>query len=113
MMSPRVGAPRSDVAYVYCLIDPINHEVRYIGESRSPYQRLRQHISQRTASPGIRTWVEELREFGLEPEMVVLEAVPATEINAAERKWIEWGWQARFRLLNRTGSGAYSPTQRI
>jgi hypothetical protein len=35
----------SDNTYIYALVCPISKQVKYVGRSDKPYERLRQHTS--------------------------------------------------------------------
>lgn len=74
--------------YIYALIDPRDNQVRYVGKSKEPEQRLKKHISPPVDSP-VRQWVMELRTFNLKPEMSILETVSFWDSGKSESKWIK------------------------
>jgi hypothetical protein len=61
--------------YIYVLIDPRDLEVRYVGKTNNPKERLRAHVSPHVY---MRTnnlkciWTEELKALGLKPIMSIL-----------------------------------------
>lgn len=64
--------------WVYVLIDPRDGKGRYIGISRAPKRRLREHVEREGTGTGeedynldMRAWIAELQALGLEPEQVV------------------------------------------
>jgi hypothetical protein len=89
-------------AYVYGLIDPASHLVRYVGQTRALVERYAEH--RRGAVPATHDWVCWLTATGSMPVLVVLANVECSgsdmprEVQACETKWIK-----RFRrtLLNR------------
>lgn len=82
--------PETDVALpwrVYVLVDPRTDQARYVGITRDPQRRLRQHVEREATglgdagwrSPGshdhnlgMRRWIADLHAQGLEPLMEVL-----------------------------------------
>lgn len=92
----------SNTAYVYGLIDPQSHAVRYVGQTRALKARYAEHC--RGAVEATRDWVSALHASSDKPVLVVLAVVEgsgsviAREVQACETKWIK-----RFRrtLLNR------------
>ena len=77
--------------YIYALIDPRNGEVKYIGRTTNPKNRMQQHCK---PSGNIRhslkeDWIGQLRNIGLSPEMEIIEIVE-NGFSAAlrERAWI-------------------------
>jgi hypothetical protein len=61
--------------YIYALVDPRDLEVRYIGKTNDPKNRLRAHIYPHNSvkDKNIKMiWTEELKALGLRPIMSVL-----------------------------------------
>jgi hypothetical protein len=84
---------------IYCLCDPRTDEIRYVGQSVDPANRLKGHKSDRDGTAKS-AWVAELRSEGLEPTLVVLSTVPAAEAAMAEQWFIEGYRRGGHPLLN-------------
>jgi GIY-YIG catalytic domain len=87
--------------FVYVLLD--GSEVRYVGRSRDPYQRLRQHIAEARAggtSPK-GEWLSEMLKAGRTPRLAIIDDGSAgDEIQQLEGEWIEH-FRKGERLTNR------------
>lgn len=64
----------TDTWYIYSLSDPRTDEIKYIGKSGTPKQRILSHIAN-TDSCGEkkRKWVAELKNLGLKPILNIIE----------------------------------------
>lgn len=60
-----------DHYFVYALLDPRDLQVRYIGSTSDPKQRLESHLSQ-PLNDEMRAWFDELRSIGLLPRLMTL-----------------------------------------
>ena len=71
--------------YLYMLTDPLGEEWCYIGASENPAHRLYAHLHM---DANIKTtkaqWLRNLRQWGLEPVLTILDAVPSSQIRDAE-----------------------------
>lgn len=63
----------SDAHYVYCLVDPRDETVRYVGCAKWPKDRLRTHYANYNSNKAMKPWIAELRQLGIKPTMVLLE----------------------------------------
>jgi hypothetical protein len=62
--------------YIYGLLCPVDNKVHYVGQSRQPVERLRQHLSDTSVSTKEkREWIRDLRAKGMSPELVILETI--------------------------------------
>jgi group I intron endonuclease len=69
--------------YVYSLVDPITEEVRYIGKTINPKQRLGAHIRSGYKKGNHKEcWIYGLLEQGLKPKMYIIE-------ECLDNSWIE------------------------
>lgn len=93
-------------AFIYGLVDPRTNEVRYIGKTQqSPNIRLRAHMLDRSNCHRVH-WLRELAALGLEPDIVLLEAIEgAWPWQESERYWIAHGRKVGWRLTNNTSGG--------
>ena len=112
------GVPRGDVA-IYALSDPRDlRAIRYVGQTRAPRRRLRQHLSTArlwlpeqtpwwVKSPRLRPlyeWIRVLYRDGERlPVMVICAWVGATRARTAEREHICACLERQLPLLNVEG----------
>lgn len=91
--------------YIYGLFDPRTGELRYIGKSDRPAERLANQMNER--SPTHRChWLQELRRLGLKPEQQILDALPeGTDWQSVERAYIRGGRNVAVNLTNGTDGG--------
>lgn len=62
------------ITYIYSLVDPISHEIRYIGKTVDPAKRLARHIRDGYTKRSHKgCWIYGLLQKGLRPKMVILE----------------------------------------
>lgn len=75
--------------YIYCLSDPRDGAVRYIGETRSPKQRLAGHVGSCRRGPSFpaKDWVRSLVMADLRPKMDLL-----GEVRGVDRMWSNPEW---------------------
>ncbi len=84
---------------IYALIDPRTEKVRYVGQSREVFERLKQHLRREAWAPVYKSeWLRELREAGFMPTLRLLEEVSEEDADAAERRQI--AFYASPDLLN-------------
>jgi len=68
---------KTDIAYIYALIDPRTNEVKYIGKTIDPKKRFYQHISERLLYKHYKAkWIQNLHDQNLRPIFKVLEICP-------------------------------------
>ncbi len=98
--------------FIYTLIDPRDDQnVRYVGVTRHPKARLRQHLNDK--QPCHRTnWIKSLRGVGVKPEMVIIEEIDESNWQERERFWIKHYRDAGCQITNGTdgGDGMPNPT---
>jgi len=75
--------------YVYALVDPVTHSVRYVGRSRKLIARYSAHMSYWAGNKAKTKWIKSLRRAGMRPALLVLERCKYSTVAEAERKWIE------------------------
>ena len=86
--------------YIYCLYNPSNMEVRYVGKTINPVERFKNHISdaKRLNKYPVHKWINKLIKSNIEPKMQVIDFTDLeSEWEQAEKDYITF-----FRWLNKT-----------
>jgi hypothetical protein len=93
--------------FIYTLSDPTTGEVRYVGKTVNPYQRLHGHITPTALlSENHRThWLRTLSVEGLKPVMTVIEETDEESWDATERRWISHFRSQGCNLVNTSDGG--------
>jgi len=91
-----------ETVFIYGLKDPRDGQIKYIGKTNKPEQRLRGHLADKGYSAKT-MWLDHLRAEGLDPELVVLDDVPVATWRRAEQHWINKGLAMGWPLTNREG----------
>jgi hypothetical protein len=79
--------------YIYGLRHPDGGDVRYVGRTRDPKQRLKFHWTDRRYSNRLQKkadWLRSLDSEGCRPVIEVLDEVSAATCHADEQAWIDW-----------------------
>lgn len=107
--------------FIYALIDPRTDEMRYIGKTCNPKERLATHI--REARNGSilhsRRWIHGVTLSGNLPELVILEECENNDLaNESEKFWIASMKFIGCNLTNKTSGGdgqslGYKPTPEV
>lgn len=99
--------------YIYCLKNPLSNEIKYIGKSNDPTRRLNQHIKEaRNNKTQKDKWINSLLSRGLSPVIEVIEEVPISKWESAERAWIKNLKKEGIQLLNKAPGGVYIPRKK-
>lgn len=86
---------------VYVLIDPTDHLVYYVGQTRNPRVRFVQHLTTRHHKGTKAEWLRRLEQQGQRPQMQILELVKGEEAALAkEKEWIRHFTEKGMPLLN-------------
>lgn len=103
--------------FIYCLKDPRDDAVRYIGKANDPEKRLKGHIykaKHETTHKGY--WIMSLLSLGLAPIMQIIEEVPFSDWKERETYYIhyyfEHGHPLTNILLGSEGLGIIPPESR-
>lgn len=92
-------------AFIYGLIDPCTCELRYIGKSIRPLERMTNHMNERSSCHRSH-WLQSLKSRGLRPGIVILEETQGDwPWQEAESHWIAVALAAGCRLTNSTSGG--------
>lgn len=96
----------SETGYVYTLNDPRTLKPKYVGATKHPQRRLRDHKNGRT-SDDVVEWIEELNDEGVTPDMFIIDVVPITELPDREAEKIE-SMIDKWDLLNESSNRRYT-----
>lgn len=95
--------------FIYSLIDPRNGDVRYIGKSDKPKERLSCHLSERLYDERINkhkvNWLKSLIKENLKPELFILDQVNIDDWKFWEQHYISLYRSFGFNLVNLTVGG--------
>ena len=97
-------AMRSTKRWVYALLEPITHAVRYVGCSQTPFKRLSTHISSALTvkNRDLGEWLQSCNDRGTCPGLLILEEVDDFRL-AGEREqfWVRKYESDGANILNR------------
>lgn len=85
--------------FIYSLVDAFTQEVRYVGKSDNPEQRLLDHLKDTNNSAKL-AWIQSLDVQGHKPKLVILEEVAVAVEFERERYWISYYWKQGHNLTN-------------
>lgn len=94
--------------FIYGLWDPRNYQLRYIGKSDNPQERLKWHLRDAkhlVSSTHVYNWIRSLLREDLEPCLEILEEVLINDWEQSEKAWIEQCKLFGVRLTNMTDGG--------
>lgn len=86
--------------HIYALIDPDTQQIRYIGKTQNPKQRLAKHLNDKKDTAKCQ-WVQSLRAQGKKPEMILLDNCEWTTSLVLEAAWIQTLSEDGFPLTNK------------
>lgn len=91
--------------FIYGLIDPRTNQIRYIGQSVRPKERLTNHCNEKAHCHRAH-WIQSLARDGLKPILLILDTVePGADWRCVERDWIAYGRTQGWPLTNNTDGG--------
>lgn len=100
-----------DYVFIYGLCDPKNKQLRYIGKSVNPKNRLRRHICDRNKYDTHKDrWLKNLINEGLRPELTIIDEVPKKEWQYWEKFYISYFKCVGCYLTNTTEGGDQPPS---
>lgn len=83
---------KTDIAYIYGLIDPRDKKIKYIGKTINPNKRLYSHLhdhkDHRVSNRRV-NWIRSLIKYNLVPEMIILKICPLSEFEKYETEFIK------------------------
>ena len=97
---------KTDIAYIYCLVDPRSNLVRYIGKTINPKTRRYQHVcKQSETEDNFRTkWLNSLLRLKLKPIFKILEICPLDQFEIRESYYISV-YKSKVTNGDETGQG--------
>lgn len=112
--SPLNFIPAMQTVNLYVLCEPDTGEIRYVGMSKNPVDRLSRHVkeAQRGHSTHRKSWIRGLLSRGLRPRLELLFEIPELLWQEYERAYIRIFRDAGCRLVNGTdgGEGVVNPS---
>lgn len=104
--SPQGNIAPPEFTYIYKLIDPETLEIRYVGKSNDPEQRLIYHMSHCLYEKTYKArWLKSLHVRGLRPILEIVEKVPLAIWQEREMYWIQHCRSQGCPLTNTTDGG--------
>ena len=101
--------------YIYALVDPFTKQIRYIGKSVRPKERLTNHCNDKSVT--WRTnWIQSILAKGKRPELLILQTLDDNEDwQLAESEWIKKAREMNWPLTNCTdgGDGLVNPPEEV
>lgn len=96
---------KESIYVIYALIDPRDESVRYVGISDNMSTRFMQHLRESGSRTAKGTWLGELRRYGLQPTVKILEEMQLEKTQRyiaeeRERHWIRVFEQSGAFLTN-------------
>ena len=88
--------------------DPVSNEIRYVGKSNNPNNRLKRHLSESNLIESWTSknkWLLSLRKNNLFPIMEIIDSTELDNINELEVYWIKYYRDLGFKLANGTDGG--------
>lgn len=82
--------------FIYALVDPIKDVLFYVGKTTFKLStRLGLHLSEKISDTEHRNvnkihYIQNIRSFGIKPDIVLLEVVPFKNINDRSEKEVYW-----------------------
>lgn len=91
--------------YIYALKDPFTDEIRYIGKSIRPRERLANQCNEHSNTYRCH-WIQSILAKGKRPIQIILEELPSdADWQSAEKRWIAYGREQGWPLTNGTDGG--------
>ena len=91
--------------FIYGLADPVTGDIRYIGKSIRPNERLTNHCNDHSSCHRTH-WIQSLIAKGQRPQLVILQELPdGANWQAIEQQWIAKARSAGWALTNGTDGG--------
>lgn len=104
---PTLYTEENRKGFIYTLVDPVTHEVRYVGQTWQPARRKNQHqsVSNNLSGRRVNHWILSLLQDGLKPIFVKVEETE--NLDEREMFWVAEHRRRGARLLNMNNGGAH------
>lgn len=102
------------MTFIYALCDPHTGDIRYVGKSNDPKDRLRRHLRDRRKNH--RTdWIMSILKKGTIPNLVILDHVSDVEWPQWEVAYVQYFKDMGFDLVNANegGIGGHNPSPEL
>lgn len=107
---------KTEIAYIYALLDPRDNEVRYIGKTVNAKYRLSQHIQESKnlkISNHRLNWIRSLLTNDIKPIIKFLKICPLSEFVKYETEYIQLYKNNKLTNSDETGHGSTGRRQEI
>ena len=105
---------KTDIAYIYALIDPRDEMVRYVGKTIYPYRRLKEHIRESKKYTNYKSkWILSLINIGMNPILKILKICPLSEFTFYESEYIKIYKSDKLTNSDDSGSGIINRKREI
>ena len=86
--------------YIYVLVDPNTDDIRYVGASKNPNNRISSHLN--NSDPGAKKnfWIDSLKRNNQKPLIRILEKCKREEAKEREWYWISYFQKMGFDITN-------------
>lgn len=92
--------------YIYVLRDPNDNEIRYVGKSDNPKERIIEHIRKSKYKKTYKNnWIQKLLKEDKKPIMEIIDTVQKYEWSEKEKYWVKYYKDKGYNLTNLTEGG--------
>ena len=99
----------TETTFIYGLVDPRTQELRYVGKTDNLKKRYKEHHCDLREDSYRTRWLKSLKRDGIKCEMFVIEEVPLSGWEEAERFWIGYFRFVGAQLVNGSDGGDSGP----
>lgn len=99
---------KTEIAYIYALVDPRNNQIRYIGKTTNPKNRLSGHITEckkDNVNHYRAMWIKSLLKENLKPSIKFLKICALSEFSKYEAEYINLYKNDKLTNSDETGQG--------
>lgn len=85
--------------YIYGLVDPDSLEIKYVGQTKNPENRFKQHLKIEIENRKV-FWIANLKRKGKKPILQIIEKIETKRPDFHEKKWINYFNSIGIDLFN-------------